>query len=152
MPSTTIVRSDSRAIAGQALPICTCSAVIYNSLCGITIFTAGVGEAHATHAVRCIKEARRRRMTRVEIGQGPHERYFRDVQRRQQNTVFVNHSCASSNSYYFDKHGDAPMLRPSTTMEMLWRAQHFPMEHYRFSRTKAAPMAELQNSAAVAAA
>lgn len=109
-------------------------------------------EAHATHAVRCIKEARRRRMTRVEIGQGPHERYFRDVQRRQQNTVFVNHSCASSNSYYFDKHGDAPMLRPSTTMEMLWRAQHFPMEHYRFSRTKAAPMAELQNSAAVAAA
>ena len=109
-------------------------------------------EAHATHAVRCIKQARRRRMTRVEIGQGPHERYFRDVQRRQQNTVFVNHSCASSNSYYFDKHGDAPMLRPSTTMEMLWRAQHFPMEHYRFSRTKAAPMAELQNRAAVAAA
>jgi cation diffusion facilitator CzcD-associated flavoprotein CzcO len=109
-------------------------------------------EAHATHAVRCIKEAHRRRMTRVEIGQGPHERYFLDVQRRQQNTVFVNHSCASSNSYYFDKHGDAPMLRPSTTMEMLWRARHFPMKHYRFSRARAGAAAEPQDRAAATAA
>ena len=106
----------------------------------------------ATHAVRCIKEAHRRRMTRVEIGQGPHERYFLDVQRRQQNTVFVNHSCASSNSYYFDKHGDAPMLRPSTTMEMLWRARHFPMKHYRFSRARAGAAAEPQDRAAATAA
>ncbi|MDT0496217.1 NAD(P)/FAD-dependent oxidoreductase [Algiphilus sp. W345] len=94
-------------------------------------------EAHAIHAVRCIKEARRRGKTRVEIGQGPHERYFQDVMRRQQNTVFVSSSCASSNSYYFDKHGDAPMLRPTTTVEMLWRAKHFPMEHYRFSCAEA---------------
>ncbi|MGB0954987.1 MAG: flavin-containing monooxygenase [Panacagrimonas sp.] len=108
-------------------------------------------EAHSIHAVRCIKEARRRRMTRVEIGQGPHERYFLDVQRRQQSTVFVNHSCASSNSYYFDKHGDAPMLRPSTTMEMLWRAKHFPMEHYRFSRAQGGVTTEPQDHAAAAA-
>lgn len=94
-------------------------------------------EGHSIHAVRCIKESLKRGMTRVEIGQGPHERYFQDVMRRQQNTVFLNHSCASSNSYYFDKHGDAPMLRPSTTVEMLWRAKHFPMKHYNFSRTEA---------------
>jgi hypothetical protein len=25
------------------------------------------------------------------------------------------------------------MLRPSTSLEMLWRAKHLPMEHYRFS-------------------
>jgi cation diffusion facilitator CzcD-associated flavoprotein CzcO len=94
-------------------------------------------EAHATHAVRCITQARKRRMTRVEIGVGPHERYFQDVLRRQQSTVFLTHSCASSNSYYFDKHGDAPMLRPATSMEVLWRAKHFPMDHYRFSRAEA---------------
>ena len=109
-------------------------------------------EAHSIHAVRCIKEARKRAMTRVEIGQGPHERYFQDVQRRQQNTVFPNHSCASSNSYYFDKHGDAPMLRPSTTMEMLWRAKHFPMMHYRFSRAQAGSTADLPDRATAGAA
>ncbi|MGB3621086.1 MAG: hypothetical protein WBA20_07050, partial [Ketobacter sp.] len=46
---------------------------------------------------------------------------------------FLNHNCATSNSYYFDRHGDAPMLRPSTSLEMLWRAKHLPMTHYKFS-------------------
>ncbi|MDE1008609.1 MAG: NAD(P)/FAD-dependent oxidoreductase [Paraburkholderia fungorum] len=102
-------------------------------------------EAHAIHAVRCIKQAHKLRKTRCEIRPGPHERYFRDVMRRQQNTVFVNHSCASSNSYYFDKHGDAPMLRPSTTVEMLWRAKHFSMKHYRFSRADVGSTPDVQD-------
>ena len=49
------------------------------------------------------------------------------------------------------KHGDAPMLRPSTTMEMLWRAKHFPMEHYRFSRAQGGVTTEPQDHAAAAA-
>lgn len=93
-------------------------------------------EGHAIHAVRCITEAHKKGMTCVEIRQGPHERYFQDIQRRQQSTVFVNASCNGSNSYYFDRHGDAPMLRPSTSVEAMWRAKHSPMKHYRFSRVE----------------
>ena len=93
-------------------------------------------ENHSTHAVRCIKEARKTGTTCVEIRQGPHERYFQDIQRRQQSTVFLNHSCSGSNSYYFDKNGDAPMLRPSTSVEAQWRAKHSPMKHYRFTRAE----------------
>lgn len=89
-------------------------------------------EGNAIHLSRCIREARRRRATRVEIRKTVHDRYFADIQQRQQNTVFLNHNCALSNSYYFDHHGDAPMLRPSTSVEMLWRARHLPMSHYRF--------------------
>lgn len=93
-------------------------------------------ENHALHAVRCIKQAHRTGATCVEIRQGPHEAYFKDIQRRQQNTVFVNHTCSSSNSYYFDVHGDAPMLRPSTSFEAQWRAKTSPLSHYRFTRSE----------------
>lgn len=93
-------------------------------------------EGNSIHAVRCIKEAQRRKATRVEIRQKVHDRYFADIQDRQKNTVFLNHNCALSNSYYFDRHGDAPMLRPSTSVEMIWRAKHLPMDNYVFSRIR----------------
>lgn len=93
-------------------------------------------EGNAIHLSRCIREARRRKATRVEIRQTVHDRYFLSIQQRQQNTVFLNHNCALSNSYYFDHHGDAPMLRPSTSVEMLWRAKHLPMDNYLFLKSK----------------
>lgn len=95
-----------------------------------------MAEGNAIHAVRCIKEAIKRKATCVEVRQEVHDRYFEDIQRRQKNTVFLNHNCSLSNSYYFDRHGDAPMLRPSTSVEMLWRAKHLPMDNYRFSTAK----------------
>lgn len=91
-------------------------------------------EGNAIHLARCIEAARERGATLVEVRQDVHDRYFMDIQRRQQGTVFLNHNCGASNSYYFDRHGDAPMLRPSTSLEMLWRAKHLPMDHYRFER------------------
>lgn len=91
-------------------------------------------EGNACHLSRCIREANREGATRVEISQAAHDAYFENIQQRQQNTVFLNHNCSLSNSYYFDHHGDAPMLRPSTSVEMLWRAKNLPMKHYRFSR------------------
>jgi hypothetical protein len=52
--------------------------------------------------------------------------------RRQRGTVFAGSSCGGSNSYYFDHHGDAPMLRPATGPEMFWRAAHFDIDNYQF--------------------
>ncbi|MEK6787746.1 MAG: NAD(P)/FAD-dependent oxidoreductase [Pseudomonadota bacterium] len=95
-----------------------------------------MAEGNAIHAVRCIQEAMKRKATCAEIRQTVHDLYFEDIQRRQKNTVFLNHNCSLSNSYYFDKHGDAPMLRPSTSVEMLWRAKYLPMDNYRFSRVE----------------
>lgn len=96
-------------------------------------------EGNAIHISRCIQEARKRGATRVEIRKKIHDKYFLDIQRRQKNTVFLNHNCAQSNSYYFDRHGDAPMLRPSTSMEMLWRAKHLPIDHYEFDTAQERP-------------
>jgi len=91
-------------------------------------------EGNAIHLTRCIAEAKRRGATAVEVRKSVHDAYFANILERQKNTVFLNHNCGGSNSYYFDKHGDAPMLRPSTSVEMLWRAKHLPMSNYAFSK------------------
>jgi cation diffusion facilitator CzcD-associated flavoprotein CzcO len=91
-------------------------------------------EGNAIHLTRCIQEAKKRKTTCAEVREDVHNRYFQDILKRQQSTVFLNHNCAQSNSYYFDIHGDAPMLRPSTSVEMLWRARHLPMNNYGFSK------------------
>ena len=89
-------------------------------------------EAHTSHAIRCVKEARRRGVTSVEIRQAPHDKYFEKVLDREKNIVVFNNNCAGSNSYYFDKHGDAPYLRPSSGLSMWWRSRHFPLRDYQF--------------------
>lgn len=108
-----------------------------NSLVGSSWFI--MVEGNATHIGRCLQTARKRGATCVEVKQKAHDDYFEDLQRRQQNTVFLNHNCGASNSYYFDRHGDAPLARPSTSVEMRWRARHLPMNHYRFQKNTETP-------------
>lgn len=91
-------------------------------------------ETQTRHALRCIRETRRRRATWVEVRQQPHDKFFRGILRRQQGTVFFNNQCGSANSYYFDRHGDAPFLRPASGIEMWWRSRFFPLADYRFDR------------------
>ena len=89
-------------------------------------------EYQAHHIVRVITESHRRGATLAEVRREPHERFFADTLRRQQNTVFFNNRCGLSNSYYFDKHGDAPFLRPATAIESWWRSKTFDLDHYRY--------------------
>lgn len=90
-------------------------------------------EAQTTHLVRCLKEARRRRARCIEVRRQAHDDFFAEVQRRQRNTVFFNNGCGSANSYYFDHHGDAPFIRPSSGLEFWWRSRHFPLSDYHFA-------------------
>ncbi|RMF14106.1 MAG: NAD(P)/FAD-dependent oxidoreductase [Candidatus Dadabacteria bacterium] len=94
-------------------------------------------EAQTYHALRCIQAARRRGATRVEVRKEANDRYFQRILKRQKNTVFFNNNCGAANSYYFDSHGDAPFLRPSSGAEMWLHSRAFPLRHYRFSSTGA---------------
>ncbi|WP_280265687.1 flavin-containing monooxygenase [Nocardia wallacei] len=89
-------------------------------------------EYQVTHAIRVITEARGRGAASAEIRREHHDEYFRQILRRMRNTVFFASNCANSNSYYFDRHGDAPLLRPSSMAEAWWRARHFDLDHYRY--------------------
>jgi cation diffusion facilitator CzcD-associated flavoprotein CzcO len=92
-------------------------------------------EAQTTHAVRCLREARKRNARTIEIKRGPHDKFFRSILARQRNTVLYNNNCQGSNSYYFDHHGDAPFMRPSSGLELWWRSRYFNLDHYRFGGT-----------------
>lgn len=89
-------------------------------------------EAGATHAVRCIAEARRRRATRMAVKRGPHDAFTRDMRRRMRGTILAQPSCARSNSYYFDRHGDAPYVRPQSGLHVWRRARTFDLDDYSY--------------------
>jgi cation diffusion facilitator CzcD-associated flavoprotein CzcO len=94
-------------------------------------FLAG-SEAGVRHAVRAITAARERGATSVEVSKEANDRYFQSVLSRMGGTAFFNNHCENANSYYFDARGDAPGLRPNTSVETWWRSGHYPLEHYAF--------------------
>ena len=89
-------------------------------------------ETQTHHIVRCLKSARRRSARRVEVTQEANDRYFAEMMRKRHRQIFWQDSCQLANSYYFDKNGDAP-LRPTTTVEAIWRSRRFPLDDYEFS-------------------
>ncbi len=89
-------------------------------------------ETQTHHIVRCLKRARRQQATRVEVTEEANARYFAEMMRRRHRQIFWQDSCRLANSYYFDKHGDVP-LRPTTTLEALWRSRRFDLDDYRFT-------------------
>jgi cation diffusion facilitator CzcD-associated flavoprotein CzcO len=89
-------------------------------------------ETQTHHIMRCLKQARRKGATRVEVTEEANDRYFAEMMRKRHRQIFWQDSCRLANSYYFDKNGDVP-LRPSTTVEAHWRSRRFDLDDYRFT-------------------
>ncbi|MFS3130063.1 flavin-containing monooxygenase [Nocardioides sp. Bht2] len=89
-------------------------------------------ETQSRHIVRLLETARKRRATRVEVTERANAAYFASVLARRDKQVFFQGQCSTANSYYFDEHGDVP-LRPSSTLETMWDANHFPLQDYTFT-------------------
>lgn len=89
-------------------------------------------EAHMKHMDRCLGEMRRQGRQSFEVDDAANQAYMQRMRRSLRSSVFVNGSCGGSNSYYFNPHGEAAMLRPTPTPVALWEADHFPLAHYHF--------------------
>ena len=89
-------------------------------------------ETQTHHIMRCLREARRKSARRVEVTQEANDRYFAEMMRKRHRQIFWQDSCQLAKSYYFDKNGDAP-IRPTTTVEAMWRSRRFPLDDYEFS-------------------
>ena len=50
------------------------------------------------------------------------------------NSVFNAGSCATARSYYFNQHGEAVLLRPTSTLSAHREAARFPIDDYDFRR------------------
>jgi cation diffusion facilitator CzcD-associated flavoprotein CzcO len=90
-------------------------------------------ENQARHIVRCLRRARRTGSTSVEVTPEANQRYFETMLARRGRQVFFQDGCATSNSYYFDSHGDVP-FRSATTLEVAWHSARFDLGDYRFTR------------------
>ena len=88
-------------------------------------------EATAAHLSRAIAEAKRRGAREVEIRREVHDAYFQHCLARQKRNVLFTPTCAGSNTYYIDYHGDSP-FRPTTHGEMYWQNRHYDLDVYRY--------------------
>ncbi|HUS25373.1 MAG TPA: NAD(P)/FAD-dependent oxidoreductase [Candidatus Binatia bacterium] len=90
-------------------------------------------EIQMRHMDRCLKEMRRRGAATFEPTAEAQERFMQRMRSRAADTVFSAGQCATSNSYYFNQHGEATLLRLSSTLAAVRRARSFPLEDYRFA-------------------
>jgi cation diffusion facilitator CzcD-associated flavoprotein CzcO len=88
-------------------------------------------ETQMRHINRCLKHARGRGSTCVEITAEANDRYWKQMLARRHNQIFFRGTCATANSYYFDRHGDVP-FRASPSLETIWRSARFDIDDYRF--------------------
>ncbi|GAA3523693.1 hypothetical protein [Nocardioides daeguensis] len=57
------------------------------------------------------------------------------------NSVFNAGSCATARSYYFNQHGEAVLLRPTSTSSAARAATRFPLDDYTFTGVRASASA-----------
>jgi cyclohexanone monooxygenase len=62
-------------------------------------------ETQTRHIVRCLDQARRDGATRVEVRPEANALYFDEMMRKRHRQIFWQDSCATANSYYFDRNG-----------------------------------------------
>jgi cation diffusion facilitator CzcD-associated flavoprotein CzcO len=102
------------------------------SAAGASYFTMIDTQSH--HLTRCLLEARRLGANYIEVTERAHDENFRSVERRRGDTLLFAGNCAPANSYYFDKNGDSPGLRPVTGGQHWWKSRTFPLSDYVFER------------------
>lgn len=89
-------------------------------------------EIQMLHIMRVLNEQQKRKAKMVEIKQEAHDKYFQYMLKKQKDTVFYNNNCGGSNSYYFDKFGDAPFLRPLSVAKSKAYSMQSDLEDYRY--------------------
>ena len=89
-------------------------------------------EVQMKHMGRLLREMRRKSAMTFEVSKAANDTYLHDMKRRVARSVFVNGSCATANSYYFNQHGEATLLRPMSTLAAFRQAGRFPLEDYCF--------------------
>ena len=90
-------------------------------------------ETAARHITRVLVEARRRGATEVEVSEEATDRFHAMVQRRMAGSLWFNSDCSTARSYYFDHHGDAPYLRPTSGRQAERASRTFSLDDYRYT-------------------
>ena len=106
------------------------------SYSGLSFFTTIEGQMK--HMDRLLTEVRRRDARTFEVTDPANEEFLGWVTERLGDSVFALGSCATARSYYFNQHGEAALLRPTSTINTHQEAQSFPLDDYELRVTRRA--------------
>jgi cation diffusion facilitator CzcD-associated flavoprotein CzcO len=101
------------------------------SYSGLSYFTTI--ESQMRHMKRLFGEIRRRGATTFEVSERANEQFLERVTAKLGSSVFYVGSCATSRSYYFNQHGEAAILRPTSTVNAFREADRFPLDDYAYA-------------------
>jgi cation diffusion facilitator CzcD-associated flavoprotein CzcO len=90
-------------------------------------------EYQMRHMDRLFGELRRRGAETFEVTEDANTRFLDRMTDHLQRSVFYAGDCATANSYYFDHHGEATLLRPTSTRNAVQEQLEFPLSDYSFS-------------------
>jgi cation diffusion facilitator CzcD-associated flavoprotein CzcO len=98
---------------------------------GLSYFTTI--EAAMVHMGRVLAEMRRREAPVFEVKQEAYDAFLARMHELLDDTVFHVGSCATARSYYFNQHGEATLLRPTTTRRAMREQRSFPLDDYSYA-------------------
>jgi cation diffusion facilitator CzcD-associated flavoprotein CzcO len=101
------------------------------SYSGLSYFTTI--ESQMRHMNRLFGELRRRGATTFEVSERANDEFLDRVTDKLGDSVFYRGSCSTARSYYFNQHGEAAILRPTSTINAFREADRFPLEDYAYA-------------------
>ncbi|MDT4938686.1 MAG: hypothetical protein QOG80_2357 [Pseudonocardiales bacterium] len=101
------------------------------SYSGLSYFTTI--ESQMRHMRRLFGELKRRGAATFEVSERANDAFLQRMTSRLGDSVFVLGSCSTARSYYFNQHGEAAILRPTSTINAFREAGRFPLDDYTFA-------------------
>lgn len=98
---------------------------------GLSYFTTI--ESQMRHIKRLFGELRRRRAETFEVTKKANDEFLERVTAKLDDSVFYAGNCATARSYYFNQHGEAAILRPTSTINAYREANRFPLDAYSYA-------------------
>ena len=99
---------------------------------GLSYFTTI--ESQMKHMDRLFTAMRARGTDVFEVTREANDAFLHRMREKVGDSVFVLGQCASANSYYFNQHGEATLLRPTSTIAAHREAVRFPVSAYTYGK------------------
>ncbi|BEK89220.1 hypothetical protein NSERKGN1266_51710 [Nocardia seriolae] len=84
------------------------------------------------HMARLFGEMFRRGEQVFEVTERANTEFLDRVTDKLGASVFYGGQCATARSYYFNQHGEAALLRPTSTLNAHREASSFPLDDYTY--------------------
>lgn len=101
------------------------------SYSGLSYFTTI--ESQMKHMDRLFTTMKKRGATTFEVSEEANAEFLDRMTEKVGHSIFALGSCSTANSYYFNQHGEATLLRPTSTVSAMREASRFPVDDYVYA-------------------